>query len=115
MFVAWQNNADIYSKYTNTFPYVYKHNTQTAAAATTTWTISPNPASDYAVLSAPSDFDLKSTATYEVRDMAGKTLLHSSITGSAERIDISKLAAGMYLVNVKAGNAATVSLKLVKN
>jgi hypothetical protein len=115
MFAAWQNNANIYSKYTNTFPYVYKHNTQTAATTTTTWTISPNPASDYAVLSAPSGFDVKSKATYQVQDMAGKTLLRSNIGNSAERIDISRLAAGMYIVNINGGNAPSVSLKLVKD
>lgn len=76
------------------------------------WKLSPNPASDYVVLAATGDN--WQNATYQLRDVTGRTVGQGSMTNAQQQINTQSLAAGMYLLNVTAGNGAVSTQKFVK-
>jgi DNA-binding beta-propeller fold protein YncE len=52
----------------------------------------PNPAKGFVYVTAPDN----SEYTYKVLNISGQTILHSNVKGTG-KVDISGLAAGMYL------------------
>lgn len=62
--------------------------------------IHPNPAHSYFVVDNYSNIDVKNS-TVLVRDMSGRTLINQKFTNNPEqRIDISMLSRGMYVVSI---------------
>ena len=68
--------------------------------------ISPNPATDYIVIG-----NLKENTMFQIYDLAGKKLIEKELSATNNRIDISQLAIGTYLMNY--GTSSTA--KFVKN
>lgn len=77
--------------------------------------ISPNPASDYLMVM----FDKKAKGEYQlsVFDAAGKTIQLHEVNvsdGSMKKIDLSKLASGVYVLSVQQVGVEVESFKFVK-
>jgi len=58
----------------------------------------PNPSSDYLVVQLPSG-SLK--AAISVFDLAGRLMKTSSITSSANKVDVQDLSTGMYILKIE--------------
>jgi hypothetical protein len=116
LFASWINLDDLWYKYSaTTTPYAYKNQpTAVPVIAGKEWSVSPNPASEYLVLSAPSTFTVVDGATYQVIDMTGKIILAHSISGASEQIEINKLPSGMYMINIHGQKGANTAIKFVK-
>lgn len=72
------------------------------------FTISPNPAKDQLNVLSPSGI----SENYFLLDAQGRKVLAGKLTGTATTIDISKLAAGNYLVQV---GEEQIPVRIVKN
>lgn len=73
--------------------------------------IFPNPSSNYFTLS--SNYTSNDKATLKVTDVNGRLLLQTNITSSSQRVDISQLQPGTYIVVVTSNNMVK-NLKLIK-
>jgi hypothetical protein len=112
---SWESHGRLWEK--STVPaYAFKHNATSAPTVTADdqWSLSPNPATDHIVLTAPAGLTLNDGNTYEVKDLSGKTLLQSKITGATQEIGVNDLPAGMYLINIYANETNTKTIKFVK-
>ncbi|WP_299699547.1 M4 family metallopeptidase [uncultured Pontibacter sp.] len=58
----------------------------------------PNPANSYITIKAPSE-----NATVKVMSITGVELMRADVKGADKRVDISKLATGVYLISVNDG------------
>ncbi len=85
------------------------HITDAAVAVKKTWSIAPNPAYDEVNVYFPGD----DVANYTICNLQGQTVLSGKVTTGA-KLDVSKLPAGMYLVNVYEDGVAGVPQKLIK-
>ena len=68
----------------------------------------PNPTKDSVSIS------VKSSASYSLVNMLGQEIEKGAFTFGDNTLDMSKLAKGLYLLNVKT-DSGSVSKKLVKN
>ena len=68
----------------------------------------PNPATDYIQLQG-----LEDHVTATVHDVSGRMLLHQSVSPQSNRVDVSKLTAGMYLITIVQDGAIIHTEKLV--
>jgi hypothetical protein len=72
----------------------------------------PNPAEDVVVL----EQGIKPIGSYAVCDVMGRVLLKGNMRQTAQAIDISQLAEGMYILNVSYKDSKeTDGVKIVKN
>lgn len=87
--------------------------TEEPEAATTAFTMYPNPANNYVQLSIPEKLDNKVVTIY---DDSGTLLVEKKIDSDAkeELIDISKLRKGIYILNFKS-DQKNWSKKLIRN
>ncbi len=67
-------------------------------------TISPNPARSYLNVGLP--VSIVNQATLTLRDMSGRTVLTRRAASQREPLQVGNLAAGMYLLEIRAGNEA---------
>ncbi len=80
------------------------------AAAPNDITILPNPASESFVIKSNKEL----LSELSVKDLSGKTVLtYSNLNPSEQQIDISELASGIYLVNIKTAAGGNHIEKLV--
>ncbi len=78
------------------------------------WKIYPNPANDYLVVEfTMPDFSPEEKLLFMIKDFYGRTIFKKQIQDSIERIPISNLASGNYLI-VLTNNEKTVTLPFVK-
>jgi hypothetical protein len=75
--------------------------------------ISPNPVSSSAMISYASSASANGSATYEITDIRGRTLLNGVLSGSDEEVDFSSLAGGTYFMVITDGSL-TLQQKLIK-
>ncbi|MCB2379643.1 T9SS type A sorting domain-containing protein [Hymenobacter sp. BT635] len=73
------------------------------------WQIYPVPAADYLMLQAPA----ATTGHLTVYDALGKPHLASSFTGTRHQLDLSALAAGMYVIRIETA-AGTFTQRVTK-
>ncbi|MEY3443892.1 MAG: Secretion system C-terminal sorting domain [Bacteroidota bacterium] len=66
----------------------------------------PNPANQHLVLQVPTE---ASSENYTVFDITGKMQLSGRLDGMETVIDLSKLAVGMYNLQVGSGNSQRIS------
>lgn len=112
VFPAWQNAKQIWGKYTNTVAYLFKQALAVPGVTATDYDIMPNPASDYVIVTGPgNNFD---HCTYQITDMAGRTLQQAPLTSTKEMVNISDLADGMYVLNILSNDVRVNTFKLVK-
>ena len=71
--------------------------------------LTPNPATDYAVVS-----DIKAGAEVSVVDINGKVCYSGIAQSDMLTLDVSKMAAGVYFVRVSDGAATAVRKLIVK-
>ncbi|MFI4963161.1 MAG: T9SS type A sorting domain-containing protein, partial [Legionellales bacterium] len=79
------------------------------AAKKSKWQVMPNPAKDYLQF----EFEGQERATYHITDITGHTLL-SGMTSSGKTVDLSRLAPGMYFVNLVSGSISRAPQKIIK-
>ena len=79
--------------------------------AFTDWSVSPNPAATSVTLSIPENVE---KASYNISDITGRILMHGLLNSSKEKLDISQLAAGLYLIHLYDKTIETGILKFVK-
>jgi hypothetical protein len=72
--------------------------------------ISPNPSSDYFMVSASEELIGES---YSIIDLNGKTLKEGTLTQKEQKIEIGNLSEGMYLFKIK--NKSEQTFRIVKN
>jgi hypothetical protein len=72
--------------------------------------ISPNPASDYFVVSAPEELIGQ---VYSIIDLNGKTLKEGTLTQKEQKIEIGNLSEGMYMFKIN--NETEQTFRIVKN
>ena len=116
LFAGFDNYAFLWYKYSIPVPYAFKHASEATIVAATTseWQIFPNPASDNVTLIAPDGFNTKTSASYNITDMSGKTLQTNAVNATSQQIDISKVPAGTYMLNIQADAKAVKTIKFVK-
>ncbi len=97
--------------------YQFKPNKVPAATAgySQTWEVSPNPARDYILLTAPGDFQYKDACQYNITDITGRELLHSTLIQPTEQINIGKYPAGLYLLHIQQAGKEAKTIKVIKN
>ncbi|MBS1584625.1 MAG: T9SS type A sorting domain-containing protein [Bacteroidetes bacterium] len=123
VFVSWYDatNNQIDYKITTAAPPVYKpgrpgENTVIASTpnmgtAKKHASISPIPASDEISIAANG----RAAKSYTISDVMGRTLLKGDINQDQQQVDISALAAGVYLVNISyADNADVDGIRIAK-
>lgn len=72
--------------------------------------LSPNPANDYVSLS----FENAMATSITIIDLNGSVLFQTSTSEMSEKIDVSNLSTGLYLVKIKRDNQIK-TLRLIKN
>ncbi len=75
------------------------------------FSIYPNPANDFFVVRSQSKLG---ALTLKVMDAAGKLVIDKTINNSTEQVDISKLAKGIYFIEVKESSETIYRAKIVK-
>lgn len=71
----------------------------------------PNPATHFINITIPGEVMARST--YRIIDSKGNSVMQQGITGKVQRVDVSKLPAGIYLVQVNNGTSNT-STRFIK-
>lgn len=79
-------------------------NEQKAAA----FKLMPNPASNQVVIESPAD------ANWMISDLAGRVLLEGTLQKGSETVNVSALSPGVYLVQLRSGDAHR-TVRLIKN
>ncbi len=70
-------------------------------------TIKPNPAQDFIEINFPASFANDQSTFYEISDIGGRILKHGKIqSASVQKIDISFLGAGSYIIRISGENEA---------
>lgn len=123
VFVSWYDatNNQIDWKITTSAPPAYKPgrptentviaNTENVGMSKKHATVSPIPASDRIYV----EWNGRPVKSYAITDMMGRTLLKGGIDQDKQQVDISALAAGMYLVNISyADNADVDGFRIAK-
>ncbi len=72
--------------------------------------ISPNPASDYFIISASEELIGE---VYSIIDLNGKTLKKGTLTQKEQKIEIGNLSEGMYLFKIN--NISEQTFRIIKN
>ncbi|MGB3591262.1 MAG: T9SS type A sorting domain-containing protein [Nonlabens sp.] len=72
--------------------------------------IYPNPATDFVTLRS----DTIDLAAYTITDLSGKLLVKQAVNGTTERIDISNLSSGIYLLQIESVGGGLVTKKVIK-
>jgi len=75
---------------------------------TTTFSIAPNPANDYIIITAKGDFN-----NIEVLSFLGQVVLSQTNVGNSAKLDIANLTNGVYFVRIISNNGTSVK-KFVK-
>jgi hypothetical protein len=73
--------------------------------------VSPNPASGFINITIPGD--INGRGSFRIMDAKGNVVLQQGVTGKLQRVDVSKLPAGVYLVQVN-NNGYNSSTRFVK-
>lgn len=81
-------------------------------AAANTFSISPNPASDYVSFELAAEY--ANNASYRVFDLLGNQVLTGVLVGPHNRINLQSLQSGVYMVKCTAANSCQTR-RLVKN
>jgi aldose sugar dehydrogenase len=76
-------------------------------------TVYPNPAGDYAIISIPDQL-LKPYMEYEILNTEGKMTLNGPIIGDSTKVNINRLAKGVYKLIIILGNSIIYSEKIMK-
>jgi hypothetical protein len=84
-----------------------KSNTGIPTTNVSTIKVTPNPAKDFINISG-----LSGGETLRISDIAGTLVLLSKIENTQQQIDISRLKAGIYIVQISKGGQ-TQSVKLI--
>jgi len=104
---AWANeysgtDEQIEYKVSPTGPATYSFRQAAPASvpneAMVAWSLYPNPAENYLIISNAASNG--KTTEYEVTDMPGRTVLHGTVQGSSQVIDIGSLAPGTYIMKL---------------
>jgi hypothetical protein len=74
-------------------------------------TVYPNPAHEQMLITIPNGNQQKSQIS--ICDINGKIYFSGSVTGNTYNMNVSKLPAGMYIVQIISGNKKTIK-KIVK-
>jgi hypothetical protein len=61
------------------------------------WNVFPNPATSVINIFRP---DAKSSYTYSINDLSGKTLLLGAISNDIEQVNITNLSSGLYIIKI---------------
>ncbi len=73
--------------------------------------VSPNPASGFINITIPGN--INGRGSFRIMDAKGNVVLQQGVTGKLQRVDVSKLPAGVYLVQVN-NNGYNSSIRFVK-
>ncbi|MBL7911096.1 MAG: M4 family metallopeptidase [Bacteroidia bacterium] len=76
----------------------------------TSFSLYPNPASDYFIVNSTNNAGL----TLIVTDAAGRLIMKKELKSASEKINISQFAKGIYFIEVKEGSKAVYRTKIVK-
>ena len=76
--------------------------------------VMPNPANDYVQLTMDAKYFV-GDMNYELYDMVGKKLGTNNITNPHQKIDISHLSPGTYIIKLNVGNTLFSTSKVIKN
>jgi hypothetical protein len=76
------------------------------------FTISPNPATDHVVLSAPEGFAMD--LSVELYDLSGRLMKTVPMKGTSFRLDVSDMPAGVYMVKISDAKTVLHIGKVVK-
>ncbi len=79
-------------------------------ANSTSFSLYPNPASDYFIVNSTNNAGL----TLIVTDAAGRLIMKKELKSASEKINISQYAKGIYFIEVKEGSKAVYRTKIVK-
>lgn len=75
----------------------------------------PNPANKQVTLILPQSADNSINYNIKVTDIAGKTILQQFATGGSNQMNIEKLIAGVYMIEITDNKNNRITKKLVKN
>ena len=112
VFPCWQNQNQIWGKYTNTVLYTFKDALGVADITSKDYEIMPNPASDYFILEGPGNTTTQNK--YQITDMTGRILQQASINNAQEKVNIRDLACGTYVLSIYNDDQNVGTFKLVK-
>lgn len=87
----------------------HSSNVGDVAPQTENWLAYPNPASNYVQFSVADG----KKAVYSITDISGRTLMNGQIA-NGDKVNISRLSAGMYFVNLSFNGVAGTPQKLIK-
>ncbi len=76
------------------------------------WTLWPNPATDYVIVSATSTLNTKSS--YIISDISGRELIKEDISTQNQHVNIGELANGVYIFHIYENGAEVKIIKLAK-
>lgn len=108
----WTNKSALLYK-TEMAITAFKSTGVATVSKTDTWSLVPNPASNYVILSTTSNN--LTGYNYTISDMTGRILIKDALNSSNERINISKLASGLYLLNINNNTNSVKAIKMLKN
>jgi len=93
---------------------LWKHNVSSVQGVNLgqQWEIGPNPANDNVQLYKPLG-NLKN-CSYKLYNLLGVEILHNSILGNSEKIELGNLPSGVYIIKIYEDGIITKSDKLVK-
>jgi len=83
-------------------------NTTTIPLQTNTFSIYPNPATDYMVLEFEENIILPENAIFEIYDLLGRKMLEQKINNEITNIDVRSFGAATYVVVVKDGDGRVI-------
>ena len=93
-------------------PYAYKPVVNSNSAASGTWQVYPNPATDEVTITNPAGDGVK--AGYEIVDMAGRTLLSGTFATDKQEINLATLPSGNYILQLHREDGAGKNQMFVK-
>gem|GEM_PF-3491151 len=76
------------------------------------WEIGPNPSNDYIALYKP--VAVVKPCSYKLYNLLGEALMENAISGNSEKIELSSLAKGMYILRIYEDGVIVKSEKIVK-
>ena len=72
----------------------------------------PNPSNDYIALYKP--VAVVKPCSYKLYNLLGEALMENAISGNSEKIELSSLAKGMYILRIYEDGVIVKSEKIVK-
>jgi hypothetical protein len=79
-----------------------------------TWLVSPNPATDHLLITAPLDRNSNTKNSCLITDIAGREILKADIEGPGQQLNIGNLLPGIYLLHIYEDNNEVKTEKFVK-